>query len=114
MSKAIAKFIEHECLIGTADKADGLSKVTRGVTAAAEASVTADELIDLQESIPDVYQAGACWIHEQINQNGDPKTERFRWGLSPEPRCKRKMGYTLLGKDVYCSDAMQPWQQERL
>ena len=62
MAKAISVFIEHECLIGTTGKAEGLTKVTRGITAAAADKVKADELIDVQESIPDTYQSGAVWI----------------------------------------------------
>lgn len=106
MSKAIAKFIEHECLIGTADKADGLSKVTRGVTAAAEAAVTADELIDLQESIPDVYQAGACWIMNKSTRTAIRKLKDSDGDYLLNRDVSARWGYTLLGKDVYCSDAM--------
>lgn len=56
MAESVARWIEKELLNGTKDKIDGLSKVTT-LTAAAQAAVTADELIDVQEEIPDVYQA---------------------------------------------------------
>lgn len=61
MAESVARWIEKELLNGTKDKIDGLSKVTT-LTAAAQAAVTADELIDAQEEIPDVYQADAIWI----------------------------------------------------
>lgn len=106
MAKAISKFIEHECLIGTVDKAEGLSKVTRGVTAAAEAAVTADELIDLQESIPDVYQSGACWIMNKATRTAIRKLKDSDGDYLLNRDLSARWGYTLLGKDVYCSDAM--------
>lgn len=106
MAKAISKFIEHECLIGTEDKAEGLSKVTRGVTAAAEAAVTADELIDLQEAIPDVYQADACWIMNKATRTAIRKLKDSDGDYLLNRDVSARWGYTLLGKDVYCSDAM--------
>lgn len=106
MSKAIAKFIEHECLIGTTNKADGLSKVTRGTTAAKATSVTADELIDTQESIPDAYQAGAIWIMNKATRTAIRKLKDNDGNYLLNRDVSAKWGYTLLGKDVYCSDNM--------
>lgn len=106
MSKAIAKFIEHECLIGTTNKADGLSKVTRGATAAKATSVTADELIDTQESIPDAYQAGAIWIMNKATRTAIRKLKDNDGNYLLNRDVSAKWGYTLLGKDVYCSDNM--------
>lgn len=106
MSKAIAKFIEHECLIGTTSKAEGLTKVKRGVTAKAVAAVTADELIDVQEAIPDVYQSGACWIMNKATRTAIRKLKDNDGNYILNRDVSAKWGYTLLGKDVYCSDAM--------
>lgn len=106
MSKAIAKFIEHECLIGTSSKAEGLTKVKRGVTAKAVAAVTADELIDVQEAIPDVYQSGACWIMNKATRTAIRKLKDNDGNYLLNRDVSAKWGYTLLGKDVYCSDAM--------
>ena len=106
MSKAIAKFIEHECLIGTTNKADGLSKVTRGTAAAKATSVTADELIDTQESIPDAYQAGAIWIMNKATRTAIRKLKDNDGNYLLNRDVSAKWGYTLLGKDVYCSDNM--------
>jgi len=57
MADSIAKWIEKELLNGTTDKVSGLSGTTQKVTALA--TTEADELIDLQEAIPDMYQGGA-------------------------------------------------------
>lgn len=106
MSKAIAKFIEHECLLGTADKAEGLSKVKRSVEAPAADAVTADDLIDVQEAIPDVYQSGAIWIMNKSTRTAIRKLKDSDGNYLLNRDVSAKWGYTLLGKDVYCSDAM--------
>lgn len=61
MADSIARWIENELLNGSEDKIEGLSKVNT-LTAAAATVITADELIDVQEEIPDVYQANAIWV----------------------------------------------------
>ena len=55
-------FLEKECLFGTDKKAEGLKGIKQTKVAASSTAVTADELIDLQELIPDRYQANAYWI----------------------------------------------------
>lgn len=112
MSKAIAKFIEHECLIGTQEKAEGLSKVARGITAVAEDAVTSDDLIDVQESIPDIYQSGAVWIMNKSTRTAIRKLKDSDGNYLLNRDVSAKWGYTLLGKDVYCSDAMPKMQTD--
>lgn len=107
MSKAIAKFIEHECLIGTTSKADGMKGVTQIVTAAATDKVTADELIDLQETVPDVYQPGAIWIMNKATRTSIRKLKDNDGNYLLNRDISARWGYTLLGKDVYCSDNME-------
>lgn len=106
MAKAISVFIEHECLIGTTGKAEGLTKVTRGITAAAADKVKADELIDVQESIPDTYQSGAVWIMNKATRTAIRKLKDSDGNYLLNRDVSARWGYTLLGKDVYCSDAM--------
>lgn len=112
MAKAISVFIEHECLIGTSGKAEGLTKVTRGTTAAAAAKVTADELIDVQESIPDTYQSGAVWIMNKATRTAIRKLKDNDGNYLLNRDVSARWGYTLLGKDVYCSDAMPKMEAE--
>lgn len=112
MSKAIAKFIEHECLLGTTDKAEGLSKVKRSVDAPAADAVTADDLIDVQEAIPDVYQSGAIWIMNKSTRTAIRKLKDSDGNYLLNRDISAKWGYTLLGKDVYCSDAMPKMEAE--
>lgn len=112
MAKAISVFIEHECLIGTSGKAEGLTKVIRGTTAAAAAKVTADELIDVQESIPDTYQSGAVWIMNKATRTAIRKLKDNDGNYLLNRDVSARWGYTLLGKDVYCSDAMPKMEAE--
>lgn len=110
MAKAIAKFIEHECLIGTNGKATGaLAGVVeeRTITAAAAAAVTADELIDVQEAIPDIYQMDAIWIMNKATRTAIRKLKDSDGNYMLNRDLSAKWGYTLLGKDVYCSDNME-------
>ncbi len=62
MSQAVARFMEHECLIGTEEKVDGLKGVTLGLTTASATAITADELIKLKNSIKKGFRKGAKWI----------------------------------------------------
>lgn len=106
MSVAISKFIEHECLIGTSGKCDGMSKMTNIVTAAAPNKITGDELIDVQEAIPDVYQQEAIWIMNKKTRIAIRKLKDNDGNYLLNRDMSAKWGYTLLGKDVYCSDNM--------
>lgn len=110
MGKAIAKFIEHECLIGTTGKATGaLAGVVteRTITSASATAVTADELIDVQEAIPDIYQSDAIWIMNKATRTAIRKLKDSDGNYLLNRDMSAKWGYTLLGKDVYCSDNME-------
>lgn len=105
MAEAVARWIEKELLNGTKDKIEGLSKVTT-LTAAAQAAVTADELIDVQEEIPDVYQANAIWIMSKKTRTAIRKLKDSDGNYILNKDATSKWGYTLFGKDVYTSENM--------
>lgn len=106
MAVAIAKFIEKELLIGTSAKITGLSTLKNNVTSAKAAAVSLDDLIEVQEAVSDIYQAEAVWIMNKKTRTAIRKLKdsEGRYILNPDPTSK--WGYTLLGKDVYCSDNM--------
>jgi HK97 family phage major capsid protein len=106
MADSIAKWIEKELLNGTQDKISGLSTVTQKVDAASSAVVTADELIDLQEKVPDVYQGPALWIMNRSTRTAIRKLKDGQGNYLLNKDATAKWGYTLLGKDVYTSDNM--------
>lgn len=107
MAESIAKFIEGELLKGTVSKVEGLSTVTQSVTTAAATAVTTDELIDVQEMIPDVYQAGAIWIMNKTTRTAIRKLKDNDGNYILNKDAQSRWGYTLFGKDVYCSDNME-------
>lgn len=108
MAQAIALFIEGELLHGTTDKIEGLSGVAEDMTITTEAAnaVTVDEFMDTQDAVIDNYQAGAYWIMNRETRNAIRKLKDKEGQYLLNKDLTAKWGYTLLGKDVYCSDAM--------
>lgn len=106
VAQAFAKWIEKELLIGSPEKITGLSNATQIVTAAAATAITADELIDLQESVPDAYQAGAIWIMSKSTRTAIRKLKDKDGNYILNKDATAQWGYTLLGKPVYVSDNM--------
>lgn len=106
MAYVTARWIEGELLKGTSDKIDGLSTVTQGVTTASATAVTADELIQLQDSIKDAFQSKAIWIMSNATRTAIRllKDNEGRYLLNDD--VSSPFGRTLLGKPVYVSDNM--------
>lgn len=106
MALAIARFIEGELLNGTENKVTGLSTVTNGITAEAATAVTADEVIQLKDSIKDYFQANAIWIMSSKTRTALRllKDDVGRYLLNDD--ITSPFGTTLLGKPVYVSDNM--------
>ncbi len=108
MAKKIAKFIEGELLNGTTSKVSGIigsyDSTNMKLALAKKSSITADELIDLQELIPDVYQADAIFVMNKKTRTAIRKLKDSDGNYLLNRDLSAKWGYTLLGKDVYCSD----------
>ena len=106
MAEAISKWLEHEFLVGTTNKIDGISKATQVVETAASTAITGDDLIDLQEQIPDVYQTNCVWIMNKATRTAIRKLKDSDGNYLLNKDVTAKWGYTLLGNPVYCSDSM--------
>ncbi len=106
MANSISRWIEKELLVGTAEKIEGLKGVTKNVDAAAAAKVTSDELIDLQEEVPDMFQAGAVWIMHKSTRTAIRKLKDGDGNYILNKDATARWGYTLFGKDVYTSESM--------
>ena len=106
MAEAMARFIEKECLVGTNNKISGLSTLTNGVTAAAQAAITADEVVKLHDKVKDVYQQNAVWIMSSATRTALRllRTQDGLYLLNDD--VSSPFGTTLLGKPVYVSDNM--------
>lgn len=106
MAENIARWIENELLNGTDEKIDGLAKSKQVVTAAAVNAITSDELIDLQETVPDAFQPGCIWIMNKDTRTAIRKLKDSDGDYILQKDMTAKWGYRLFGADVYCSDNM--------
>lgn len=106
MAEEIALFLEKELLNGTSGKATGALSTPTAVTAASATAVTADELIELQAQVKQVYQANACWTMapETFTSLKKLKDSNGRYLLQDD--VTGEFPYRLLGKPVYLSDNM--------
>lgn len=106
MAENIARWIENELLNGTDEKIDGLAKCKQVVTAAAANAITSDELIDLQETVPDAFQPGCIWVMNKDTRTAIRKLKDSDGDYILQKDMTAKWGYRLFGADVYCSDNM--------
>lgn len=108
MAQAIALYFEHEILFGTDNKVEGLKGIAEDmtVTTANATKITSDELMDVQDKVIDNYQANSVWIMNRETRNAIRKLKDNEGDYLLNRDFTAKWGYTLLGKDVYCSDAM--------
>lgn len=106
MGEDIARFIEHELLVGTPSKVTGLSTLDNKVTAAAATAITADEVVKLKDSIKDVYQRNAIWIMSPATRTALRLLKGTDGHYMLQDDITSEFGSTLLGKPVYVSDNM--------
>lgn len=103
MAEKIADFLERELLKGTTDKIEGLSGVDVVAT-----TLTADSLIDLQDSVKSAFQHNARWIMSPATKN---KIRKFKDGqgnyLLERDYTTGNGNWTLLGKPVDITDEME-------
>lgn len=108
IARKIAKFIEKNLLFGTAGKATGLSTIAEDmtITTASATKITPDEIMDLQDLIPDQYQENARFIMHRNTRNAIRKFKDHEGDYMLNRDFQAKWGYTLLGKEVYTSKQM--------
>ena len=108
MAKRIAKFIEGEIINGTSSKTAGIvgsyDTTNMKVTTTKANAISADNLIDLQELVPDVYQADSIWVMNRATRKEVRKLKDGQGNYLLEKDSTSKWGYRLMGNDVYCSD----------
>lgn len=106
VAQAVKKFVEREMLIGTKGKIEGLSGVELSVESSSANKITGDDLIDTQEEVIDDYQNDAIWIMNRDTRKQIRKIKDTEGNYVLNRDLSAKWGYTLLGKDVYTTDAM--------
>lgn len=112
MAYSMKKFFENVLLNGTTGKVAGLggngtdAGVTLSVTAAAATAVTANELIELQDTVKDMFQEDAIWIMSPKTRTAirELKDNYGRYLLQDD--ISLPFGKSLLGKPIYVSDQM--------
>lgn len=106
IAQKISLFIDKEIINGSTGHGEGLSKAENVVTAASASVVTADELIDVQDTVPDVYQADSVWIMSKAMRSAIRKLKDGDGNYLLNKDATTKWGYTLFGKPVYITDAI--------
>lgn len=105
MAYDIARFIENVLLNGSGSVA-GLTGVTLTKTASSSTSVTANELIETQGMVKDVFQENSIWIMSPATRTAirELKDNYGRYLLQDD--ISLPFGKSLLGKPIYVSDNM--------
>ena len=86
-----------------------MSKIGEDMTVTTEAAtaITPDELMDVQDLVPDQYQPNARWIMHRATRNVIRKFKDKEGDYMLNRDLTAKWGYTLLGKEVYTSNNME-------
>ena len=106
LAEAVALWIDKEIINGTPSKIEGLSNAKNVLTAASATAITVDELVDLQDTVPDVYQPNSIWVMSRRARSAIRKLKDGDGDLLLNKDATSKWGYTLFGKPVYISDAI--------
>ena len=109
LAEKIAAFVENFLLNGDNTIANsglkGSIDTTNNVKSIASvAALSADDLVDVQDIIPDAYQANAAWIMHSSIRNKIRKLKDGQGNYLLISDYSKGSGYTLLGKPVYLSD----------
>ena len=106
IAEKFSLWIDKELINGTTSKIEGLSGVTQKVTTAASTAITADELMELQDTVPDVFQPNCVWIMSKAARSAIRKLKDGDGNYLLNKDATTKWGYTLFGRPVYISDAV--------
>lgn len=105
VAQAIAEFLEKELIKGTEGKMDGIESTTNVITTENAGKITADDLIEVQMAIPEVYQKDAAWIMNKkaFKSLRKLKTTDGEYLLTKD--LTNGFGWMLLNKPVYITES---------
>lgn len=106
LAEAVALWIDNEIINGTPGKVEGLSSAKNVLTSASATVITADELMDLQDTVPDVFQPNCVWVMSSKARSMIRKLKDGDGNYLLNKDATSKWGYTLFGRPVYISDAV--------
>ena len=109
LAENIAAFVENFLLNGDSSISDSglkgsVDTVNNVKTVASVAALGSDDLIDVQDKIPDAYQTNACWIMSPSVRTKIRKLKDGQNNYLLITDYTKGSGYTLLGKPVYVTD----------
>lgn len=104
VAENIAEFLEKGLLNGQTGKYQGVFETENVATSASAKAVTADELIDVQMTVPQQFQANACWIMNKSTLTQIRKLKDNEGNYLLNRDITKEFGWDLLGKPVYVSE----------
>ena len=106
MAYAIKRFIEHELLIGTSNKVEGLSGLTNAVTAGSASAIVLEDIINLHDAVKDEFQQDAIWIMSPATRTALRELKSNTGYPLLNDDISTPFGTSILGKPVFVSDNM--------
>lgn len=106
MAYAIKRFIEHELLIGTSGKVEGLSGLTNAVTAGSASAIVLEDIINLHDAVKDEFQQNAIWIMSPATRTALRELKSNTGYPLLNDDISTPFGTSILGKPVFVSDNM--------
>ena len=111
MAEKFKLFYEGEMINGTSSKISGIvgsyDSKNMKIVLSNKSSITSDELIDIQETVPDAFQIGAYWIMNRDTRKKIRKLKDSDGNYILNRAFNEKWDYELLGKPVYCSEKVE-------
>ena len=108
MATSLAAFFDKAFLQGSSTDGEikGIAASTNVLTAASATAITADELIDLQEKIPDSKREGAFWVMTTATRSAIRKLKDGDGDYLLNKDATAQWGYSLLGSPVFAADGI--------
>lgn len=110
MAEKLKSFYENELINGTNSKISGIigsyDSTKMKVTLAKKSTITADELIDIQETVIDEYQDNACWIMNKSTRTAIRKLKDGQGNYLLNQVFNKAWDYELLGKPVFRTEKL--------
>ena len=110
MAEKLKYFYENELINGTNSKISGIvgsyDSTNMKVTLAKKSTITADELIDIQETVIDEYQDNACWIMNKSTRTAIRKLKDGQGNYLLNQVFNKAWDYELLGKPVFRTEKL--------
>lgn len=108
MATSLAAFFDKAFLTGSSVEGEikGIAAATNTITAASATAITADELIDLQECIPDEKRSGAFWVMSTSTRSAIRKLKDGDGDYLLNKDATSQWGYSLLGYPVFAASGI--------